>query len=472
MDYVNDLDVVLQETMTRWDIPGLAVGIVEGSEIAYARGFGVQSLETQAPVTLDTVFCVQSVSKCFVATAIMQLVERGNLELDAPLVRYLPYFRMDDEPYRQITIRQALSHTSGMPDIDEADYVEWMAHPEYDDGAAERFVRSLSNIKLVANPGERFSYSNIAYDVLGDVLAKVSAQSFESAMREHILIPAGMPDSTFMWTDIPTSRLAVPHLRSPAMSVNQNYPYQRADAPASFLHTTVVDLCHWAITCLNRGHYSGQRILSSAGYDLMWTAVATRGSQRPGIYEEMGLGWTLGHFRDVKTVSHGGAGFGGTAFLLILPEKNRAAVVLCNEESNAHFQAVHAIADTLTGHKPQAGKVSCMVPISRALAEGGMDAAYECYAELKASDADAYDTDADELINLSLQLFTANKIDLAIAVLGLNIHFYPEHIDSYLEQAKLCLLRGEIEPARQSAHKVLSLDPDNAGAARLLDMAK
>ena len=119
----------------------------------------------------------------------MQMVERGKLDLDAPLVQYLPYFQMDDERYRQITIRQALSHTSGMPDIDEIEYVELVTHPEYDDGAAERFVRGLSDRKLIANPGERFSYSNIAYNVLGDLLAKVSAKSFESAMQEQILIP-------------------------------------------------------------------------------------------------------------------------------------------------------------------------------------------------------------------------------------------------------------------------------------------
>ena len=130
MLHEKDLDVVLQEIMARWDIPGLAVGIVQGDEIVYAKGFGVQSLETQAPVTLDSVFCVQSVSKCFVATAVMQLAERGKLDLDAPLVQYLPYFQMDDERYRQITIRQALSHTSGMPDMDESEYVELVAHPE------------------------------------------------------------------------------------------------------------------------------------------------------------------------------------------------------------------------------------------------------------------------------------------------------------------------------------------------------
>ncbi len=184
-----ELDSVLQEIIDRWDIPGLAVGIVEGDEIAYARGFGVQNLDTRVPVTPDSVFCVASISKAFVATAVVQLAERGMISLDAPLVDYLPYFRLDDERYRQITIRQMLSHTSGMPDLDEIEYTELLAHPEYDAAAAERYVRRLNHRKLAAAPGERFLYSNIAYNVLGDMIAKVSGNSFETYMQQQILIP-------------------------------------------------------------------------------------------------------------------------------------------------------------------------------------------------------------------------------------------------------------------------------------------
>ena len=123
------LDFVLGEIITRWGVPGLGVGIVENGEIVYARGFGVQSLETQAPVTPDSIFCLASIAKCFVASGIMQLVEQGRLELDAPLIQYLPYFRLDDERYKQITLRQVLSHTSGMPDMDENEYDDLVAHP-------------------------------------------------------------------------------------------------------------------------------------------------------------------------------------------------------------------------------------------------------------------------------------------------------------------------------------------------------
>jgi CubicO group peptidase (beta-lactamase class C family) len=350
-----------------------------------------------------------------------------------------------------------------MPDMEDSEYDELVAHPEWDDGAAERYTRSLVNKKLISNPGERFAYSNIAYNVLGDVIAKVSGKSFEGYMRERILIPSGMLNSTFLLTDVPSDRLAVPHLRSPEMKVNPIYPYHRADAPASFLHSTVLDMCRWGITNLQRS------LLSSASYDLMWTPVADWGYSRPSMYEEVGLGWTLGHYKDVRTVSHGGMGFGWTDFLLILPNQDYAAVVLCNEESFARTRTIRAVANAVLGNIPQANAVSWMVPISQSLAEGGIQAAYARYAEIKASGTGEFYFDEDDLLNLSLQLVSAGNMEQAIEVLGLNIHVYPEYIESYLEQAKLYLKMGKKVKAEGILSKALSIEPDNHVALELLN---
>lgn len=467
MLYEEKLDAVLEEIMARWGIPGLGVGIVHDGEIVYARGFGVQSLETPLPVTLDSIFCIASVTKCFVACAMMQLAEAGKIELDTPLVQYLPYFKLDDERYQQITIRQVLSHTFGMPDLDESEYDELVAHPESDEGAAERYVRGLSSQKLAAAPGERFLYSNIAYNVLGDLIAKISGQTFEAYMKEHILLPAGMSNSTLLLAEVDRRKLAVPHLRTPQMMVNPVYPYHRADAPSSWLHSTVMDMCHWCITCLNGGIYHGQRLLTPASYDLMWTPVAKWGY--PPLYEDIGLGWTLGHFDGVKTVSHGGMGFGWTDFLTLLPEKKRAAVILCNEESWARTRTMQAVIHTMLEQEPQANKVSWMVPISQALQEGGILAAYARYTELKDNGSQEYYFDEDELGNLVIQLTSVKKLDLAIDVLKLNLHAFPEHMDSYTHLANLYLQKGERLQAEDILQKALAIKPDSATVAELLE---
>jgi hypothetical protein len=186
------------------------------------------------------------------------------------------------------------------------------------------------------------------------------------------------------------------------------------------------------------------------------------------LYEDMGIGWTLGHFNGVKTVSHGGMGFGWTDFLVILPEKDCAAVILCNEESYARSRTVRAVLDTMLGQHPQVGKVSWMVPISRSLAAGGIQAAYACYAELKTSGAEEYIFDEDDLPNLAIQLVSANKIALAIEVLELNNYVFPEHVESYVARGLLHLRQGENAPAEICLLKALSVEPENHVAAELV----
>jgi CubicO group peptidase (beta-lactamase class C family) len=274
MSQFTKLDKVLEEIVSRWGIPGLGAGVVQEGETVYTRGLGVQSLESGRPVTPDSIFCVASVSKCFTASDVMQLVERGKIGLEAPIAEYLPYFRLDDMSHTQITIPQILSHTSGMPDFTEHEYDELVTHPEVDEGSSERLVRSLGKRKMIAAPGEHFAYSNIGYNVLGDLIAKLSGQTFEAYMKEQILIPAGMLESTFFYPEVKPARLAVPYLRSPEMIVNPMYPYHRADAPASFLHSSVIEMCHGASPALTRGFTrdsasSIQQVLNKCGHPLL-----------------------------------------------------------------------------------------------------------------------------------------------------------------------------------------------------------
>ena len=201
------LEPLLQDVVVSFDLAGLAIGVVQGEALIYAKGFGVRNLETREPVTAASLFHLASVSKVFVATGIMQLVEQGELELDAPVAGYLPHFTLRDERYRAITVQQMLSHVSGMPDADDYHWDQ----PDYDDGALERYVRSLADETLLFAPGERFAYSNIAYEVLGDLIATVSGQSFESYMQAHVLRPVEMHTSTYLKEQVAPA-LATAHL--------------------------------------------------------------------------------------------------------------------------------------------------------------------------------------------------------------------------------------------------------------------
>ena len=133
------------------EVPGLALGLILDGEVVYAKAHGFQKLQPKEALTTQSLYHMASVSKPFVATAIMQLVEDGKLKLDEKLVTYLPYFKMADESYLQITLRQILTHTSGIPDVE--DY-EWKT-PEVDEQAAERYVKSFTDTKLDFRPGKK-----------------------------------------------------------------------------------------------------------------------------------------------------------------------------------------------------------------------------------------------------------------------------------------------------------------------------
>ena len=199
---------ITQHQMQGFDVPGLAIGIMNKGEVIYTDAMGVKSMDTGAPLTTKSVFHMASVSKPFVATAIVQLVEQGKIDLDEKLTTYLPYFKLADQRYKDITIRQMLNHSSGIPDVD--DY-EW-DKPQYDEGAAERFVRSLETWGLDFEPGSEYSYSNTAFDIMADVIAKVSGESFEDYMQKNILEPVGMVNSTFFKPEVDETLATTPHV--------------------------------------------------------------------------------------------------------------------------------------------------------------------------------------------------------------------------------------------------------------------
>jgi tetratricopeptide (TPR) repeat protein len=198
--------------------------------------------------------------------------------------------------------------------------------------------------------------------------------------------------------------------------------------------------------------------------------VIDRGN--PPLFEAMGLGWVLGHCNGLKTASHGGMGFGWAAFLILLPEKKRAAVILCNEESYARSRIARAVIDTMLDQAPQAGTVSWMVPVSQALHKGGIQAANAWVAKFKESGAQDYSVDEDDLVNLMYQLRSVRKLNLAIAVLGLNLQVFPRNLDSYLGLADLYLKKGERAQAEDCLLKALAIQPDHIPAVELIDRVR
>jgi CubicO group peptidase (beta-lactamase class C family) len=316
-----ELDRAIGEFVDSHPVPGLAVGVVKDGQVAYAKGFGITDLRTRRPVTSQSLFHTASVSKTFVATAIMQLVEQNKLELEATVMSYLEYFELDDDRARSITVRQLLSHTSGMPDVKDYHWDE----PECDARALERYIRGLRNRRLVSPPGQSFRYSNMAYEVLGDVIAKVSGMPFEVYVQQHILVPLEMRHSTFLKEDTDTGLRTTPHVGRRRPEVSAVYPYNRAHAPSSTLHSSVAEMCNWIIANVNGGQFKDRRILQAHSYNEIWRPHA---KVREG--REMGLGWMLAECPYGPWIFHGGRDIGFRSHLTLLPEEIGGTVILSN----------------------------------------------------------------------------------------------------------------------------------------------
>jgi CubicO group peptidase (beta-lactamase class C family) len=211
-DLADRIRSYLTEAARSAGIPGLAAAVVRDGRAICIEALGVRRVGADEHLAPGHVFHFASVSKPFVATAIMQLVERQDMGLDDRVAEILPYFRLADDDYRKITIRQMLDHTSGMPDVE--DY-EWH-NPQFDEGAAERYVRSMACRSLLSAPGSNRQYSNLAFDTLGDVIAKVSGVSFEEYIQSNILQPLGMEDSTFMYPEVAETLRTTGHVGDPA----------------------------------------------------------------------------------------------------------------------------------------------------------------------------------------------------------------------------------------------------------------
>lgn len=449
--------------MDTYELPGVAVGIVAGGQTIYARGFGVRRIGNSGPVSTRSVFHLASLSKVFVATAIMQLVEQNQVALEAKLVEYLPYFRMAGPGYEGITIRQILSHTSGIPDL--TDY-EWNA-PQYDDGAAERYARSLGDLAPAAAPGEVFLYCNRAYNLLAEVIRRTSGLPFETYMRRYLFDPLEMPHSTFTPREVPPKLATCPHtlgkdFRSRVSSV---YPYNRVHAPSSTLHSSIDEMLHWIEANLNGGNFRGRSIVQPAAHALLWQPQVVREGET-----SMCLGWKKVQKHGFTFFTSLGADPGFRAFLILLPEKKLAAIVAVNSDTLSAEAVVVPLLQSVLDFPVTLPKKPIYFPLGKTIADQGIEAAVSQYYALREHAPDQYDFQETHLLDLGYRLLyrMKGKAKHAVRVFQLGTEAYPDSWLAHNGLAQAYARAGEKERAIAGYRRALALNVNNQPAIRAL----
>lgn len=323
------LEARLAAAMREARVPGLALAIVAGHEVAYARGFGVTSVEAGGvQVTPDTLFQVGSVTKPLTGTMILTLVEQGFVDLDAPLTSYLPRLVLRQPgAVERMTVRQLLSHTAGLP-WDQITPTRLFGRRD-PAGLAAYVEHELPSRPLVAPPGTLYNYSNPGVNLAARVAEVVTGLAYAELVERQLFEPLGMRHSTFDPTVAMTHAVAQSHDLTPdgRLNVRRPAPDNSAQYPSAFAYSTVLDLARFASMHLSGGSASRGRFLTPGSVALMRAPHADR---YEGLATSYGLTFYLDRCHGVALAGHpGGINTLGSQFVMA-PERGAAVVMLYN----------------------------------------------------------------------------------------------------------------------------------------------
>lgn len=335
------LDRYVRQVMADFQVPGLALSIVKDGQVVVARGYGVRTLGRPDRVDAHTLFGIASNTKAFTATALALLVEEGKVEWDAPVINYLPWFRLSD-PYvtREMTVRDLLVHRSGLG-LGAGDLLWWPASTYNRDSIARR----LRYIPLATSFRSAYAYDNVLYLIAGQVIEAVSGMSWEDFVRTRILQRVGMNESKVRHAAATKGgNVATPHARvngvlrpvKPFASDNTN--------PAGGINSNAVDMARWLLTQLDSGRVNDSvRLFTPATTRQLWQIVTPIpvGRYPPELapLQPQFLGYALGFavrdYRGHKLVNHSGGLPGYVSRVMMIPDLNLGVAVLTNSESPA-----------------------------------------------------------------------------------------------------------------------------------------
>ncbi len=325
-DSYDAIDAYIEQQMRRLNIPGVSLAVVEGDKIVHLRGFGRARPGGEAP-SPQTPFFIGSTTKSFTALAVMQLVEAGKVELDAPVQRYLPWFRVaDPQASAQMTLRHLLNQNSGLPLLPG-----WQLLADFDDrpAAAECQVRALSTLKLNRPVGSAFEYSNLNYNLLGLIIEAASGESYAAYIQNHIFDPLEMRHSYTSKAAAKQDGLAVGHQSWFGVPIAvPDLPVPSSSLPSGQLISSAEDMAHYLITHLNEGRYGEAQILSPGGIAELHRPAVDASSW--GVTERYGMGWYIEEHGQTRIVWHSGMVPDSYTYMALLPEQKKGVVLLIN----------------------------------------------------------------------------------------------------------------------------------------------
>jgi CubicO group peptidase (beta-lactamase class C family) len=424
-----------------------SVLVARGDDVVYEGAFGEANVSWGVPNSPETRFWIASVTKQFTAALVLQLVEAGEIELDAPITRYLP-----DYPAAQgdrVTVHHLLSHTGGVPEhTSRPGFGDMMRDPT----TPTDFLEVFSGEPLDFEPGTEFRYSNSGYFLLGTIIEAVTGQTYAEALRQRLLAPLGLEDSGYADGATVYDRLATGYRRVGATV--QQAPYLDTSVPysAGMMYSTVRDLHAWT-----RALHAAEPFESAETLTTMITPVLSGyaygiGNSAMPIGEE-----------SVQAVAHSGGIPGFSSMLIYFPESEQTVAVISNTGDNTGAIARN-VAQLMHGAEAETPTRPLAMVVSEVIETDGVEAAIAHVREQREAGGV---TDESQLNQAGYVLLGEGRVQDAIQIFTLNVELFPEASNPYDSLGEAYVAARDPENATANYLRSLELDPgnDNARAA-------
>jgi len=331
------IESAVTKFMASTHVPGVSVAIVENGEYEWGGGFGFADVENNAPASEHTLFRLASISKSLTATAAMQLWERGQLDLDAPVQKYCPVFPQKPWP---ISTRQVMGHLAGIRHYKTGPDDLEIGNTRHFDNPIQGGLDFFKNDALLSEPGKQFHYSTQGYTLVGCVIEGASGSKYIDFVRQNVFLPAGMENTQI------DNRFAIIPYRTRFYQKTESGTVQNADfldssykIPGGGWLSSAEDMGHFEVAILN------DKLIKRTTRDLMWTPLKPSDGSKDGY----GLGWGNGNEGAIASVGHNGGQQGTSTAFTISPAQKAGVVVLTNMEGADASDLAHELLKVLVG---------------------------------------------------------------------------------------------------------------------------
>ncbi len=422
-----------------------SVLVAENGKIIYQDAFGMANREWNIPNTVDTKFMIGSVSKPITATLMLILVQKGLVSLDKTIEDYLPEFK--NKPAAKVTIKQLLSHTSGIPNYDIIkDFFPRISRQNF---SREDYIKVYKDSSLAFVPGTRYLYSSWGYFTLGYIIEKVTGKSYSQVMKEEIFNKTNMQNSgSYLHTDIVLKR-ASGYDYGFGGFVSADFRDQSNTMGTGDIYTTVGDLFKFHMAIANN------KLLNKDLTQEMFTP-----GTRPARY---GYGWFNQNFRytvtdSVKANYHLGSTEGFISFMIRIPETNGMIVILCNSAPTDFFGITKNLLKVLY-NKAVVLKEPVHKKMENIIAKYGAEKAVAKYQIMK-KDTAKYYIDWIQMYYLGEKLLSLKRLDDAKIIAENNVVDFPDKDIIALSMANIYLALNRKTEAIKFYEKTLQLNPE------------